>query len=63
MVSAAVLLSATHHGVHATLWIVGWIVILVLIIGGVVYFTRRHRRPSEPDNPTYRPPQERRHDS
>jgi len=45
--TASVLLAAAHHGAHAPFWILGWIVIIALIIGAVVYFTRRHRRPSE----------------
>jgi uncharacterized membrane protein len=61
--ATGVLLAAAHHGVRATFWIVGWIVILALIIGAVVYVTRRRRRLSEPDNPAFRQPQERRHDS
>jgi hypothetical protein len=56
-------LAAAHHGTRATFWIFGWIVIVALIIGAVVYFTRRRRRPLEPGNPAYRQPQEHRHDS
>jgi hypothetical protein len=61
--TAAVLLAAAHRGGRAIFWISGWIVLLALIVGAVVYFTRRGRRPPEPDDPTYRQPPERRHGS
>jgi hypothetical protein len=50
---AAVLLASSHHGGGTVYWITGWIVVLALIVGSAVYFTRRGRRHAEPDNPTH----------
>jgi len=56
-----VVLAGADHGGGAVYWITGWIVVLALIVGAVVYFTRRGHRHAEPGNPAYgQPPSHRR---
>jgi hypothetical protein len=50
---AAVLAASARHGGGGVYWIAGWVVVLALIVGAVVYWSRRGRRHREPDNPAH----------
>jgi hypothetical protein len=47
VVLATVLAAGGHHGGRAWAWILGWLIMLAVIVGVIVYLARRRRRPHD----------------